>query len=267
VQREGFGLVIVDNASDVFDADEINRAMVRGFMRAMVQMVKPHGGAVLLLAHVDKITARAGRTGGGAEGYSGSTAWHNSARSRLLLVEVEPGLLELQQQKSNLGRKQPPLRIEWATDDVMRAVETRGGLVASIEAKNDMRSLLGLVHEFYGRGEWVACAPTSPSNAARLLSRERGFPKYLKPAEVFGLLRDAERANFLTREAYKDGNRKPHERWALTQVAYEMLRIAPTAPTAPPSKVGIDCAGVAPTAPPSVRGVWGVERAQEAGTS
>jgi hypothetical protein len=35
--------------------------------------------------------------------YSGSTAWHNSARSRLFMVRNKDGTLTLDHQKNNLG--------------------------------------------------------------------------------------------------------------------------------------------------------------------
>ncbi len=83
VEEHEIDVLIVDNASDTFDAQEIDRARVRGFMRALARIAQVKGGAVLLLAHVDKGSSRRDRTG--TEGYSGSTAWHNSARSRLFM--------------------------------------------------------------------------------------------------------------------------------------------------------------------------------------
>jgi hypothetical protein len=53
---------------------------------------------------VDKNTSRNKKADGG-EGYSGSTAWHNSARSRLFMTRGDDGLLTLEHQKSNLGKR------------------------------------------------------------------------------------------------------------------------------------------------------------------
>ena len=106
------GLVIVDNASDAFAGDEIQRRQVRAFMRALTCIARLNDAAVLLLAHVDKATSRTGRSSGG-EGYSGSTAWHNSARSRLFMSRTESGALTLEHQKSNLGRLREPLSLSW----------------------------------------------------------------------------------------------------------------------------------------------------------
>jgi len=101
---------IVDNASDGFDANENERRMVRKFLRHFLTgLVKKTGGAVLLLVHLPKETAK----NGGSESYSGSTAWHNSARSRLSLTK-DGDAVKLEHQKSNYGPCIAPLRFTWA---------------------------------------------------------------------------------------------------------------------------------------------------------
>lgn len=57
------------------------------------------------LAHIDKSAAKDGARG---NNYSGSTAWHNSARSRLALVEQE-GRIVLVHEKANLSARAEPL--------------------------------------------------------------------------------------------------------------------------------------------------------------
>jgi hypothetical protein len=76
----GADVLIIDNASDTFAGNEVNRAQVRAFLRSLRRLRS--GITVLLLAHVDKATARGA---GGLQAYSGSTAWNNSVRSRLYL--------------------------------------------------------------------------------------------------------------------------------------------------------------------------------------
>ena len=68
-------------------------------------IAREHDAAVVLLAHIDKAAAR---NGGQGNSYSGSTAWHNSARSRLALVEDEATGLELLHEKANFGKKRDP---------------------------------------------------------------------------------------------------------------------------------------------------------------
>ncbi len=106
IRQQQYDLVIIDNASDAFDGDENHRRQVRQFVRFCANAVKPHNGAIVLLAHIDKSAARYGASG---NSYSGSTGWHNSARSRLALVDNE-----LRQEKLNVGKVLPdPIPLVW----------------------------------------------------------------------------------------------------------------------------------------------------------
>lgn len=105
----GTGLVIIDNASDAFDANENSRRAVRAFVRNLAEIARKHDTAVVLLAHIDKAAARNGSQG---NSYSGSTAWHNSARSRLALAEQE-GAIILTHEKANLTACADPLRLSF----------------------------------------------------------------------------------------------------------------------------------------------------------
>lgn len=106
----GAGLVIIDNASDAFDANENSRRAVRAFVRGLAGIARKHNAAVVLLAHIDKAAAR---NGGQGNSYSGSTAWHNSARSRLALTEQD-GAIVLEHEKANLSSRADPLRLAFA---------------------------------------------------------------------------------------------------------------------------------------------------------
>lgn len=235
LEEHQIDVLIVDNASDVFDGEEINRAMVSSFIRSLARLVRKRNGAALLLSHVDKLTSRAGRTPINAESYSGSTAWHNSVRSRLFLFEREPGTLELQHQKSNLGLKQEPLVLNWPAGDLPRldaaeAIDLHS--VRQVDAK-DTLALLKLVHEYTARGEFVGTARSSPASPARLFVYEPTYPRKRKPTEVLQLLREAERFGLVDRENYKTADRKSRERWSLTAEGCQAIGVAPAAPTAP----------------------------------
>jgi hypothetical protein len=221
-------LLIVDNASDAFDADEINRAAVRAFIRSLALLVREWGGAVLLLAHVDKATAKAPKGMGNSEGYSGSSAWHNSARSRLYLAEVGPGLYELQHQKSNLGPRAEPLTLLWPADGPPMVLE--GARVPGAEDA-ELRALLALVAEFSGRGEHVSTSPTGRPNVTQLFGAEVSYPRGMKVTDALAILRDAERRELLAREQYRTPDRKLRERFAITDAGRSFLAGAPSAPT------------------------------------
>lgn len=104
-QAQGAGLIVIDNASDAFDANENSRRAVRAFVRALAGIARTHDAAVVLLAHIDKAAAKEGARG---NSYSGSTAWHNSARSRLALLEKD-GRILLEHEKANLSIRAEPV--------------------------------------------------------------------------------------------------------------------------------------------------------------
>lgn len=235
VETHSIDVLIIDNASDTFDASEIDRARVRGFMRSLAAIAKARDGAVLLLAHVDKGVSRGEARH--TEGYSGSTAWHNSARSRLYLNREKDGSLTLEQQKNNLGKLRDPISLQWPEGGLPIVPYVPTGIVGAIAERNDLKALLKLLHEYHSRGEFVAPDIRSRYHAVKVLGSESTFPR-LKPAEVFGLLRDAERRKLIEREAYKDANRKAHERWKLTAAGCELIGIAPSAPSAPSTEDG-----------------------------
>lgn len=210
----GAQILILDNASDVYGADENNRGQVRAFIRLLARLVRPRHGAVLLLAHVDKLTARTG----GTQGYSGSTAWHNSVRSRLFLSEDANGGLLLEHQKSNRGKKAEPLNLVW--HDGLPTLVTDMLATAHPATESAARTqVLNLLREFYERGEFISTSATANNNAYAMLHSERMFPK-IKRGAFWQLLRDAERDGLIYRETYRNASRRESERWCVRGPAY-----------------------------------------------
>lgn len=220
VQTLGIGLLIVDGASDTFDDNEISRARVREFMR----LLRGLGCTVILLAHIDK---QAAKGNGGDQNYSGSTAWNNSARSRLAMLPNTDGAMELAHEKSNHGPKQPPIRLTWCAG--LPALASDGAATG----QDPTIALLTLIEEFNTRGEHIGTGNTSTSNAYRLLSKEPTFPKHLSRADVFYKLRQAERAGYLSNFEYKTQDRKTRKRWELTETGKALI-----APTVAPASQG-----------------------------
>jgi hypothetical protein len=225
VEAEAVDVLVLDNASDLFEGDEIVRTLVRGFIRSLAQLVRPRQGAVVLLAHVDKSTSRAGK-GASTESYSGSTAWNNTVRSRLVLIEREPGQLELQHQKCNLGPKQAAVRLAWPEGGLPTM---EGPDLPDLDAPQRpsadaaMRALVGLIRDYYSRGEWVSTSMQSQTSAARLFEHEPRYPRHLRPSQVAQLLREAQRARFIEPETFKGMDRKPRERWRVTSAGAAMV--------------------------------------------
>jgi RecA-family ATPase len=93
-------VIVLDTLADIFGGNEVSRLEVRQFVqRALLGLAQAIGGSVLFLAH----PSQAGKASG--QGFSGSTAWNNSVRSRWYLSSMEDdgrsGLRRLSRVKSN----------------------------------------------------------------------------------------------------------------------------------------------------------------------
>ena len=246
VNATGAGLAIVDNASDAYGGDEIQRRSVRAFVRSLAAIARDVDAACLLLAHVNKGTSRAGKAEGG-EGYSGSTAWHNSVRSRLFMSRAADGSLLLEHQKANLGRKREPLTLHWpdgGLPDSADAPATRV-LVQRAQARADdtaAAALLRLLAEFEGRGQYASPNLAARNNPHALLRSEPAFKALgLSGGDVQRLVNQCQRAGWIEVADYRTSDRKERERWAVTEQGRIFAGLtAPTAPTAPTSDVSAE---------------------------
>jgi RecA-family ATPase len=268
VQREGIGFVVVDNASDAFGGDEIQRRQVRAFMRTLASVARLTHCAVLLLAHVDKGTSRARKSEGG-EGYSGSTAWHNSARSRLFISRAESGLLTLEHQKANFGKLREPVDLEWPADglpQLVSAVHDNPCVQALLERAagrvEDERAadVLRMLAEFEGRGHYASPVATARNNVHAMLRVEPAFQKLkLGKDATARIVNQCQRAKWIEVVEYRTPDRKTRQRWALTTAGRDFAGLAaPSAPSAPSSDGGAEraqSAEGAPSAPSCVGGM------------
>ena len=217
------GLVVVDNASDAYGGDEIQRRQVRAFIRSLMEVAKPINCALLLLAHVDKATSRAPKPEN-AEGYSGSTAWHNSVRSRLLMKRHESGNLTIEHQKSNLGRCNEPMTLTWGDGELPQLASSveifLDPQTASAQSKADddrCITLLRLIDEFANRGHFCSPSTTARNNAHAILKSEPLFKSLrLKPEDTRRLLNQLQRANLVRIFEWKQ-NYKAAQRWEVTE--------------------------------------------------
>jgi putative DNA primase/helicase len=254
---KGAGLVVVDNASDAYDASEIDRAKVRAFIRALAKIARASNAGIVLLAHVDKGTSRGERAG--TEGYSGSTAWNNSARSRLFMrQDGSEDRLVVEHQKANHSRKHSALRLRRPDGQLVPVLCGQvDPMVDGVLDRSDTKALLCLIAEFNSRGEYIATSRNSRNHAGKMLHREALYPKGLRADDLFVLLRQAERAGYLERFAYKSDHRKDKERWEVTGKGREFANIAPCAPCPQDGAPSADPDGAAPSAPSSARGYGG----------
>ena len=111
VDRARPALTVLDASADLFGGDEIKRAEVRSFIAALRSAIAiPYQCCVLLLTHPSVSGMTSGRD------YSGTTAWNNSARSRLSLKRpsesADPDARSLELQKNNRG-KTAEVQLRW----------------------------------------------------------------------------------------------------------------------------------------------------------
>ena len=258
VHAEGIGLVIVDNASDAYAGDEIQRRQVRAFIRALALAVKPNNAGCLLLSHVDKNTSKARKAEGG-EGYSGSTAWHNSVRSRLFMTRGDDGLLTLEHQKSNLGRMREPITLEWAKDGLPQLLEQGTGfdidnLTQSQQGRGEDEkaiALMRLIAEFESRDQYCSPVATARNNVFAMLKSEPAFQRLKLNADgCKRIVTQSQRAKWLEQMDYRTHDRKTRPRWTLTTAGRAIAGLsAPCAPSALCTEESAESAGGAPCAP------------------
>ena len=207
-------LVIIDNASDTYDANENERARVRAFMRGLARLARRIDGAVMLLAHIDKHTAK---TGKGTEGYSGSTAWHNSARSRLFLSE-DDGLLVLDHQKANLGPKAEPLALAWDDGMMVPAQHAIGRQAAeAVTEKADVDAVQRAIEAAYKSGDNVPTGRTGPATTWHHLKTLPELPEALRDRRnkdrFWRALARLDREGKIRRETFRDSHRNERTKW------------------------------------------------------
>lgn len=148
-------LIVIDTLADVYPANENDRAKVRQFVGILRGLAIRQNCAVMLLGHPSLTGLNSG------SGTSGSTAWHNSVRSRLYMSRIvqdgyEPDTRKrvLSIKKQNYGETGSEIGMTWQDGVfVPDAVETGlDRLAANAKAE---RVFLKLLREFTKQGRRV----------------------------------------------------------------------------------------------------------------
>lgn len=200
-------VMIVDNASDAFDGNENERRMVRAFVTKLSSLVRGTGGAVLLLAHVAKDSAKRG----GTESYSGSTAWHNSARSRLALVR-EGGLVKLEHLKSNFGRCIEPIYLSRTAEGILMPTAAPAAAWDAVAGLDD--EVLAEITRADERGRPVKTSASGPGNGAAALAAATGAQR----KGITAALARLEHSGQIFREDWRTPARNLREVWKVASV-------------------------------------------------
>lgn len=207
---KGRRLIVIDGASDAYDGDENSRRQVRSFIRMLAAVARENDAAVLLLTHIDKNAARFGASG---NSYSGSTAWHNSVRSRLALTNTEGGV-ELTQEKANLGPKSEPLSFQWSEDGVLLPAGRRS---ANEVADDDCRTVLDAIRAANRANVDVPAARSGISTALQALRTLPELPKQLRVTSgkdrVWAAITALERSGLIEKVQFKGAGGHTRERY------------------------------------------------------
>lgn len=214
VRTFGADLMIFDNASDALDANENDRAAVRQFMSALRNLAP----TVLLLAHVDAASSMA--RPGESKGYSGSTAWHNSARSRWLLSRDSGGGLILQQPKVNYARAGAEVLLRW--DDAHEVFTVAGSFDQAPGGEAYRAILLNLFAGALAEGVIVSPHANANNNLFRSICCRPGFPARLDSQAVRTELSEWLRLGLARVEDYRRQSRQTGQRLALTESGLAM---------------------------------------------
>ena len=204
-------LIIIDNASDALEALNYDNTSVRTFIRGLTQVARCNNSAVLLLAHVDKQTAK---FGGAGNSYGGGTAWHNSTRSRLALVAGRDGTVDLIHEKSNYGALMPTIRFRWH-NGVMLPITAQD--IASGECEFD-HAVLDAIRKATSENETVTTATSGPRTTRNVLTPY--LPNSMvTPVSLSASLKRLEAQGLIRKHQYQNSNRKQKECWELAQAA------------------------------------------------
>jgi len=189
-------VIVVDGITDTYDGMGGSSSEIKRFVNSLVAMIPADRGAVLLIGHIDKASARNSATGiKNTEGYSGAAGWHNSARARWYLspetekddedgTTSKTGPLCLELQKSNLGRLDQKMAFTWDDDAHIfigqRTIATPFDL--RHQDREEQAGILRALKSCLDAGVYVPAATTGPRTAFMVLSNRPEFPEALKGA-------------------------------------------------------------------------------------
>ena len=176
VRHHRIELVVIDTAADVFSGNENARPQVRAFIQRLRHLARDSGGAVVLTSH----PSVAGLQNG--SGISGSTAWHNSVRSRLYFHRVKDdedsnGERLLKTMKSNYGRLGDTVRVRWQDGVFVPVAEFNPNRNVVDRIALDQEVVAAARHLMLN-GAYLAADPHAKNGLAVLARRQPGCRKY-----------------------------------------------------------------------------------------
>lgn len=211
-------VVIVDGSSDTFAGDENNRAQVKAFIRLLRRLIAADG-ALVLLAHVDKQSARAGAE---SLGFSGSTGWSNSVRARWFMFHeadengAETGNVVAEVRKSNLGRSGARMVLRFdETSGVFQRVDAEPTQAGTFHRVDESDAILRAIREASAAGNPIPAATAGVRTAHSVCEARDDLPAALRGrrgrTRFYRLLEQLRAAGAVRVEAVKRPNRHAAE--------------------------------------------------------
>jgi RecA-family ATPase len=167
-------LIVIDNAADVFAGNENDRAHVRQFVNQLRGLAMQADAGVLMTSH-PSLTGMSTGTG-----LSGSTAWHNSVRSRLYFKkattekdeEPDPDMRVLETMKNNYGPNGETILLRWNSGLFVPINSGIGSLTKMAAEQHTDDLFLKLLDQFSRAGRNVSEKPTAPTYAPTVFAKE-----------------------------------------------------------------------------------------------
>jgi len=190
-------VTVIDNSADVFGGNENDRAQVRQFITMLRNVAIDGNTGVILTSHPSLRGVDSG------SGFSGSTAWHASVRSRLYLKrattekdeEPDPDLRILEVMKSNYGPVGEIIILRWK-DGLFLPIQGTGGLNKLAADQRADELFLELLTRFESQGRNVSDKPTAPTYAPTMFSKEQ-IAKGISKAALAAAMRRLFAANHI----------------------------------------------------------------------
>ena len=163
-------LVVIDTLADTYGGNEIIRPQVRTFINGCLgRICKETGATVVLCGH----PSQAGKASG--DGFSGSTAWNNSVRSRLYLTkpkdeDADPTERILSTMKSNYGPTGETVELHWR-HGVFVPVQKFTGEIGRIDENNHKKAFLNCLDALTNRGSTVSESRNSATYAPKVMAK------------------------------------------------------------------------------------------------
>lgn len=174
-QDFGAELIVLDSLHDLFPGNENNRVQTRQFVKLLTGIARDCSGAVVLCSH----PSASGKANG--QGFSGSTAWHNSVRSRAYLTrpeepDADANMRTLTNKKANYGAMGGKIDLLWKDGAFVHVEEPIGAFKGMEERRVDRLFLDAL-----DRATLQSRVISASSNAANYAPR--AFVDLIAPEE------------------------------------------------------------------------------------